>query len=477
MQSTMITGATLIDGVVDRPREGLVVWIEGGSIRAIDYPGALPEEAAAATQIDARGKYVVPGIMDANVHLLGAVLMEDLVRYESRFEDLVLEGAQIALKNGITTVFDTWGPRIPLMRVRDRINAGDASGSRIFCAGNIVGLDGPFSHDFFPQSLNVATPALVERVNGLWAENVGPRLTWMTAGEAAAEVRSYIAKGIDFLKYAASEHRPFKPGSTAYLAFSEQAQRRIVEQAHRAGITAQAHTTSVEALRAAIEAEVEIIQHCNITGHTPIPESTLMLLARHKTASTVFPLTRRHRESLQRKGQSHEDGFLSSIAIDVNLRNLIGGGARLLLATDGVLISRDAASDTNWAPVEDNLFELGQGHFHWLTAMEEAGFAPMEALRAATRYVAEAYQKNDLGTLQAGKVADLLVLNKNPLEAARHWRSIEMVMKAGAIVDRDALPSHPVLTCPAPVTSETTLAYRAHRHAARTQFPACCVPH
>src|SRR6202012_1873678 len=92
--------------------------------------------------ISAAGKYIIPGLLDANVHLLGDIRLENLMRHLGSYEDLIVEAAQVALRGGLTTVFDTWGPRRFLMAVRDNINAGKLPGSRIFCAGNIIGFDG-----------------------------------------------------------------------------------------------------------------------------------------------------------------------------------------------------------------------------------------------------------------------------------------------------------------------------------------------
>lgn len=272
----VIRGATIIDGVTARPIDGKLIWIENGRIKAVGSNDEL-QIPAAVESLDARGKFAIPGLMDANVHLMSALRMEDLVRFEDRYEEVIAEAAQIALRSGLTTVFDTWGPRGPLMRVRDQVNSGRIPGSRIYCAGNIIGLDGPFSQDFFPRTLDVASPDLIERVNSLWVENVGPPLTWMTPDQVAREIRVYLEKGVDFIKYASSDHRAVVPRDSAYLAFSERAQAAIVEEAHRAGVTAQAHAASVEALRVAIEAAADIVQHCNVTAPTPIPEMTLRM--------------------------------------------------------------------------------------------------------------------------------------------------------------------------------------------------------
>jgi imidazolonepropionase-like amidohydrolase len=255
--SLVVSGGTILDGIADRPLEGRSVFVEGGRITAI-RPDAEFGVQQSATVIDARGRYVIPGFMNANVHLLGDFRPENLVRHEGRYELLITEAAQVALRNGLTTVFDTWGPRLPLMAVRDRIAAGEVLGSRIFCAGNIVGLEGPFSRDFIARAPGVFSPALTSRLNALWAENVGPDLMWMTPDDAAREVRGYIANGIDFVKFASTQH-PISTG--ALLALSPKAQCAIVEEAHRAGLTAQAHTHTVEGPRISVEAGCDLIQH------------------------------------------------------------------------------------------------------------------------------------------------------------------------------------------------------------------------
>jgi cytosine/adenosine deaminase-related metal-dependent hydrolase len=131
---------------------------------------------------------------------------------------------------------------------------------------------------------------------------------------------------------------------------------------------------------------------------------------------------------------------------------LIAAGATLLLSTDGGLVSSNTSSSSFWRsfappPEHDCSFNLGEGHFLWLQAVEEKGMRPQEALMAATRNVARAYKVDkDLGTIEAGKFADLVVLDKDPLLSAHHYRNIHLVMKEGAIVNREGLPARRLLT-------------------------------
>lgn len=350
------------------------------------------------------------------------------------------------MKSGLTTVFDTWGPRRHLMSVRDKIDAGEILRSRIFCAGNIVGLDGPYSSDFMVKVAEVASESFVRHINAIWVENVGRHLMFLPPDEVAREVRRYIGKGIDFLKYAANEHGI--PG--AFLAFSPPAQAAIVAEAHSAGITAQAHTMTVEGLRMAVEAGCDLIQHANVTGPVPIPQPTLDLMAERHTGAVVFPFTQQRLDWITANVSAGE--LTTWHASDVNARNLIGSGAPLLLANDGSIIppGRFSPGAKSWAwPGDDSLVDLESGHFAWFKAMQEKGCPPMAMLKAATRNIAVAYGKGDeLGTLERGKIADLLILGQNPLRAAEHYRSIETIIQGGKIIDTTKLPERNILTGP-----------------------------
>ncbi len=468
-KTMVISGATIIDGVADKPLAGHSIWIEGNRIKAIGGADELRRAAAGAQVIDARGKYIIPGLMNANVHLFAATSVERLARHDGHYEEAIAEAAQVALKSGQTTVFDTWGPRRPLMAVRDQIKAGKTQGSRIYCAGNVIGFDGPLSIDFNSPGMAAASGALANRVNAIWVENVGRHLMWLTPEEVAQEVRAYIAKGIDFIKYASNEHGVQSTG--AFIEFTQEVQEAMVREAHRAGITAQAHCMSVEGLRIAVAAGCDLITHANVTGPTPIPQSTFELFVKNKTGAVVFPWTQRRLDWFFKPASQGGTVPLASQtmyrAADINARNFIRSGALLMLANDACIVPPEMVTEPalQGAMAEllniDNYLDLSQGHFFWFKAMEEKGCPPMEMLRAATRNIAVAYKMDkDLGTLEAGKFADLLILDKNPLQASENYRAIHTIIKEGAVVDRDALPTHPVLTKPLDPPVEEEASYK-----------------
>ena len=89
---------------------------------------------------------------------------------------------------------------------------------------------------------------------------------------------------------------------------------------------------------------------------------------------------------------------------------------------------------------------LGEGHIDWIRAAEEKGMRPMDVLLAATRNIAQAYRvDSDLGTLEKGKLADMVILDKDPLESPDSYRSISLIIKAGHIVNRSTLPTRRLL--------------------------------
>jgi imidazolonepropionase-like amidohydrolase len=441
-----ITGGTLIDGNGGDPCKEAVLLIKGDRIIEIG-DGTLPVPSEARI-IDATDQYIIPGLMDANVHLFVCVAPAELIRFEGRYELLIEEAAQVALKNGLTTVFDTWGPRDALTRVRDRINSGEIPGSRILFAGNIIGLGGPTSADFFPQSRAVLSKPEADAIDAHWEQGVGPDLLWMTADQVRSRVRAYIESGHqNFLKYAGSGHAQMQ-----FICFSAEVQRAIVEEGHRAGMTVQAHTTSPESLRMEIEAGADLLQHGDVTGPVPLPEETLAFIARRNIPCAALLVTRR----FLAWNQAHMPEPMREVnrIKDENDRRLIAARAPLLLTTDSGLFPASSTLNPLLGPLasaDDSHYVMGDAHFHWLQAASELQMQPMEALMSGTRNVARAYKVDeDLGTLEKGKIADLLILDKDPLANAANYRSINTDMKGGQLVDRAGLPTRKMLTVTPP---------------------------
>lgn len=444
---TVVTGATVIDGTGRSPIRDAVIVLEDNKIAAvgtrIDVP--IPE---GARRIDATGKFVIPGLMDANVHLMLNMSIEFVVRYEGRYEDLIEEAAQLSLKAGLTTVFDSWGPLQPLMNVRDRIARGQTVGSRMYVAGNIVGFTGPFGRDFNGTAETTVTPALFRRISAIWEENTGPDLMYLSPELLRPEIRKYISRGIDFLKYGASGHR-----DEEFLMFSPEAQGAIIEESHRAGIIVQTHTTNVEALRIAAAGGVDMLQHASWTGPVPIPDSTIKLILDKKIYAAVQPRTMKRLAydiaEAERAGNPRSRSKERLQTMHENEVALIKAGVPLLLATDAGPTDPDRLEAMTPAAQAQRPTAWGDAHFLWLEAMVEKGLKPMDAILAGTRNIAAAYKRLDgIGTLEKGKIADLLILDADPLADVSNVRRISTIIKDGKVVDRDSLPLKKALSAP-----------------------------
>src|SRR5215204_3981465 len=254
---TAITGATLIDGNGGAAISDSIVLIAGGRITAAG-PRSSSSVPAGATVINATGKFIVPGLIDTNVHLslYGGTgdRYETLAKYHSRQKEIVLEAAQLQLKHGVTTVRDSYGLLMPLVAVRNQINKGDAIGPRVLAAGNIVGWGGPYSVSFSlicEQGLTL----FQEQVNDDVSQGAGEDLVDMDPEELRTAIRAYLDKGPDFIKYGGSAHfaRP------AMIGFSPEAQKVIVDEAHRRGKVAETHSTTIDSLRISVEAGIDLI--------------------------------------------------------------------------------------------------------------------------------------------------------------------------------------------------------------------------
>jgi imidazolonepropionase-like amidohydrolase len=448
-----LVGGTLIDGNGGPPLKNAVLVMEGERITAVGPRGRI-EVPADAEVFDVSGQYLLPGLMDANVHLFpwpSWTYIEFLARYEDNFEGIIAEGAQIALKSGVTSLFDSMGPMRSLMNVRDSIKAGDMVGPRLFVAGNIVGFRAVFTTT---EAMAAASKAFQARINARFELNMGPDLVYLTPDEIYREMRSFIDLGADFIKYGATgDGDPVNSeiGQNAVLRFSENQQRAMVRAANDAGVPIQAHQTTAESLRIVVEVGNDMTQHCAHTGPTRILDETIAaMLERGFYCGTQWGALNEDELEMIRSGDFDPgDGVPPRYDLE-NAVRMIKAGVPQLMSTDAGTIDPDVERD--WGPGGEGGLGggsalIGEAHITNMRAMQQRGMSPMAVLQAATRNVAAAYQMlDDLGTLEAGKYADVLVLTADPLLDLENLRRISHVFKGGLRVEREALPEQPILT-------------------------------
>jgi len=462
-----LVGGTVIDATGAPPIQDAVVLMEGRHIRAVGPRASTPVPQGVRV-IDARGQFITPGLIDVNVHLVLMITPEFYVKYEDRFEDIAVQGAQVALKYGLTTVMDSWGPLAPLLRARARIVSGRDEGARVLVAGNIVGTGGPFSL-YFSGGYDVrgtdlryggwVHPIVRQRIDAMWEDDAGPALLALTPAEVGDAITRYLGKGVDFLKVGVSAHGigPVEP-----LMFSSQALTAMRAATQLANKPFQTHTFTLESLREAVAVRPQLLQHPNVMSVPPRTPAQLRLLDSLLTEIRRLgiysaPLAIPHDEQqdvLDRwtVEDTRRDPHLGAI---IQQRQV--GATREAFAARRLLLQRWIKAGvkftigTDQGPEASELGpvvwgRMGRRHFEVMEGLQQAGAAPMELIIAATRHGAEAYGLADsLGTIQPGKLADLLVVDADPTIDVRNLRRIRHVVKDGRVVDRATLPAVRVL--------------------------------
>ncbi|MEU4838528.1 amidohydrolase family protein [Nocardia testacea] len=447
-----VTNVHLIDGQGGPSKPTTTVIVDGGRFTTIG-PTVSTEIPAGATVVDGSNQWMVPGYINGNVHLLDAWMfmvgpgtIEYLARWEGRYTEVIEEAAQLVLRNGVTTVFDTYNAIDPVLAARDRINAGTSQGARIFAAGTIIGMGGPFSADFHFAGRQAAAQSFVNRIDEMFEAGVGHQLSLLPRNEVQARVRDYLSRGVDMLKIAVSDHIFMTVGfDRSYQTFTRPVLDVIVEEARSAGVPVLTHSLSIEALETSVELGADVLIHANYTMGQPYPHSLVDKIVASDSWAELQTVHENHQRALEECGSWSAQ--LGSGAFADNERTLIGANAKIMMGTDAGCPSVDHLADLTPGERDDRPWTLGGDHFHWTQSMVEKGMSPLEAISAATLNVARGYGKDDLiGSVEPGKLADFVILDRDPLEDIRNLREIRDVYQAGVAVDRIKLPAHPLVT-------------------------------
>ncbi|MDO5609450.1 MAG: amidohydrolase family protein [Pseudomonadota bacterium] len=460
-----VTGATVIDGNGGVPLRNATVLVREGRFVAIGA-GAQVQVPNCAKRINARGKFIVPGFIDTNVHVAMPTQPVDYARYFERLSDLAVEGAQMHLKYGVTSMRDSYGVLRPLLDARDRINCGETAGARLFVAGNIVGWGGNFSRSFRGRGPEDWYEAWA---NEQVTHGVGELLSWQSPEEIAKAVDRYIDLGVDFVKIGVTDHDHNWPA----LMFSERQLNAIVRAVHARGKVAEAHATSPEGMVMAMNAGVDLIQHPEVIG-VPITDEVLAMLDARKAICSLHTNNHGGRawqevlaaqarkqadakasagESASQLRQWREPSITDKARQDKQLADnsqVFRDNAIKIMATDCIITT---ATDNSMGrppelvekPNQWRAREPGLGTLAAVEVLVELGMSPIQAITAGTRNGAIALHMQDqLGTVEAGKIADMVILDADPLRDIGNIRRIHMVMKDGGIIDRERLPDNPV---------------------------------
>lgn len=425
---TGIVGATVIDGTDGAPLADGVVVMDGERIIAVGPRGrvAIPP---AARIIDGTGKWLTPGLIDAHIHFFQSgglytrpdvIDLRDLRPYAeeiARIRDHIPDTFARYLASGVTSVVDVGGP-FWTFEVREAARRSPAAPR--------VAVAGPLIATYAPRELRSADPPLIEV---------------QSPEEARTAARRVLARQPDLLKIWFIR----RPG--ANLSDQTALVRPAIEESHAAGVRVAVHATELETARAAVLAGADILAHS--VDDRRVDDAFVELLQQHRIPYvTTLGVTRGYRDVLGRRVQlsdierrvgdpeviaSFDDlahlpfwkkpwgiSWPGVQVMNWNLKRLVGRGILIAAGTDA-----------------GNIGTLhGPALHRELDRMAEAGLTPGQVLHAATRGGAEVIGRSgDLGTIEPGKWADMLVLDADPLLDVRNLRRIHRVVKAGRVFD------------------------------------------
>lgn len=450
--SVALVGGTIIDGTGGPPLANATLVVIDGRIAAV---GPREEVAipAGVRRLDVAGRFITPGFIDANVHLTPYNSFDEFRGPDSLLVLAALQGAHEMAAHGITTIRDTYGYLAPLVEARRRLAA--EGGATLLVAGNVIGWGGPWSFSF-TGSTGAQPPSDYARdVRDNFVLGMGENLVDLSPDSLSGLLNKYLDRGVDFAKLGVTTHfeRP------AYLLFSPRAIEAMVATVHAHGKKVDAHAGTVEALRIAALAGVDVLQHPEIVGGGHIPRELADSLSARRTVCAMMPA--RLTGAVWARFQAHlalggtmwpaelppaavaaRADSLKLAGIDprtrprtvsvtrfqnqrANAELLIRAGCTIAVSSDDLVSSPSSATH----------HEMGNVFLSAVEGLVEEGMTPASALVAATQNGAIAAGRDtEVGTVAIGKQADLAVLNRDPLGDIHNIRDLAFVVIRGRVV-------------------------------------------
>ena len=410
----VLQGGTLIDGTGSKPVEDSVIVIEGQRIVGVGKSG----EAKISHQskiLDISGKVVMPGLIDAHIHFSGSRSHDrDVNLFESEGLRLLraANDARALLDAGFTTCKDMGGANgVPL---RDAVTEGLIRGPRILAAR--YNLSPTFGHGD-RQDLSAK---LVREINPGICDGVG---------ECRKAVRLAFRAGANFVKVSATGGVGAGPRDSGHRpGHTVEELKAIVDEANKFGSYVSSHTQGVTGIKNAIVAGVKTIEH----GDFMDEECCRMMIERSSILTTTLSIVHQFTDPKAR------DYGLSSWQIQANVDKVVEYTENVRMAHDmGVVIA--AGTDFSGPP----LLQMGRNAMELELYVDKCGFDPMDAVVSATMNGAKACcLEKEIGTIQVGKRADILVVDGDPLKDIGVLQSkgrISLVMKDGVIENSHGL--------------------------------------
>jgi imidazolonepropionase-like amidohydrolase len=401
---TALKAAHLVDTRAGRVLDNQVVLIAGDRIQKVG-PAKEVAVPASATVIDLGSATLLPGLIDAHVHLTGDPQNHGYKSLGISIPRAALTGAKnarLTLEAGFTTLRNVGAGGFSDVALRDAINAGELPGPRLLVSGPALGITGGHCDD------NLLAPEFSHRDEGV-ADGIPAVM---------AKVREDIKYGADVIKFCASGGVFSKGDLPGAEQYSPAEMSALIMEAHRLGRKAAAHAHGTQAIIDATNAGVDSIEHGSLIddeGIRAMKEHGTYLVADIYNDDFILGKGKEYGftgEMLAKErmvGQQQREGF----------RKAAQAGVKMAYGTDA------------------GVYPHG-GNAKQFAYMVKYGLSPMQAIQSATVNAADLLGWADqVGSLEPGKFADLIAVQGDPTADVAVLERVRFVMKGGQVVKND----------------------------------------
>ncbi|MCG7562395.1 MULTISPECIES: amidohydrolase family protein [Pseudoalteromonas] len=359
---------------------------------------AYPEDA---TVIDLKGHTLLPGLFDMHVHLTGDSQVHGYKRLRRTAPRSAITGVRNAkrtLAAGFTSVRNLGAPGYADLALRDAIYDGDVPGPRIFASGPALGITGGHcDNNLFTHEHKVVAAGVAD---GPWA--------------VRQKVRENIKYGVDVIKFCATGGVLSKGTKVGAQQYSFEEMQALVAEVHLRGLTVAAHAHGTDGIKSAIRAGVDSVEHVSF-----LDDEAIVLAKKH---GTYFSMDIYNTEYILSEGE--KAGILPE---SLDKERKVGG-------TQRASFTKAVKAGVNMVFGSDGgVYPHGQNGKQF-SRMVKFGMNELQALQAATINSASLLKMQDkLGSLEAGKLADIIAVPGNPLEDIQVMETVTLVIKDGKV--------------------------------------------